>query len=284
MFVPRIFTDMLGIKCPQSSFLKVVETLGFVFLLALVLIAISGCSKTFYGLIRSQPKDASTEPPSTLIKPKIDDNSQSSVLESSNKQPENPSLDKKVSELPKVLDASTKSENSETPSAQKEQTPSQEQKIRPPKRLTGTEQGDFPDEKDQKPGDKPSVPLRVSNQADEDDLSGIEVEERNPKFKKHDHSEYVTKIKNAAIDVANRETDSAYVRMCKHSATDEWSLGVYYIQGKNFYFRTYAWDPIENSWTETFESEKRPSAGLKKHLSFTSAAKKCVALKGNLKD
>lgn len=260
----------------------------YVFTLVLVTALVSGCSSSFIGLLKSKDNPGASTAQSTLIKPKLgDDNpgafdkdkTQGKTISPEAKMETTPQ--KASTEIPEKIEK--KSEISDD----KKSMPTQsgpdlpQESLKPPKRLTGTEQGDFPELKDQKRGDKPLPPLRSKPETDDKDTDGLEEEERNPEFRKHDHSKYVTKIKNSAIDVVNREIDSVHVRMCRNSTTDEWSLGVYFVQGKNYYFRTYVWDPIENIWAEAFESEKRPYAGLKKHLSFSSAGKKCVVLKGS---
>ena len=266
--------------------------------MGLLLVIISGCTKTFSGLIKSSDRSVAQSPQSTLIKPKFDDSEKDKSTsqissEAQTVQPVRNSSDpmkEDIKDSPKEPEPDQKAAVSKQPvpptsaSAVKDNTTQTEDAQKPPKRLTGAEQRDFPEEKDQKRGDKPLQPVRTKQGPDEDEMLGSEIEERNPEFRKHDHSKYVTKIKNAAIDVVNRERDSVYVRMCKHNTTDEWSLGVYFVQGKSYYFRTYVWDPIENLWTETFESEKRPYSGFKNHLSFSSAGKKCVPLKGSDKE
>ena len=244
-------------------------------------VLLSGCSKSIYGLIKSDTKNQTSTPQSTLIKPKLDD---PSPVSDDSQQKTSDSVAKITEVQPKDSDRNPENPRSPNDSAkivpEPLPKPPSEEIPKPPKRLTGIEQGQFPEEKDQKPGDKPPLPLKNTKDSDEDEMLGLE-EERNPSFKKHDHTKYLTTIKNRAIDVVNKEPDSVYARMCRHNTSEEWSLSLYFVQAKNYYFRIYVWDPIENIWAETFESEKRPVTGYKKHLSFSLAGKKCISLKGS---
>lgn len=100
-------------------------------------------------------------------------------------------------------------------------------------------------------------------------------------FKKHDHSKYVSTIRNKAIDKVNQEKNSDYVRVCKDANTDEWSLTFYYRQRQSYYYVTFIWDEIDDKWQESFVSEKRSMSGWKHHLTFSSAGKNCKVLKGS---
>ncbi len=250
--------------------------------LIMLVVLLSGCSNSIYGLIKPDGKNQTSTPQSTLIKPKMDDSppvSHDSQQKSSDgvakiTEGQQEVSDRNLENL-KPPNDSAKIVLEPLPKAPSEEIP------KPPKRLTGTEQGKFPEGKDQKPGDKPALPLKNTKDSDEDEMLGLETEERNPSFKKHDHSRYLTTIKNSAIDMVNKEPDSVYARMCRHNTSEEWSLSLYFVQAKNYYFRIYVWDPIENNWAETFESEKRPVTGYKKHLSFSLAGKKCISLKGS---
>lgn len=250
-------------------------------ILIMAIVLLSGCGKSMFGLLRSEGKSQASNPQSTLIKPKLDDAPASpdpqpmvsDNLEKNMQQPE-PVPEKKPAP-PGLAKDSGNTLPDEPPQAPDKET------AKPPKRLTGIEQGQFPEEKDQKRGDKPALPVRDTKGSGDEEMLGTETEERSPSFKKHDHSKYLTTIKNSAIDVVNKESESVFARMCRHNTSEEWSLYLYFIQGKNYQFRIYVWDPIENLWTETFESEKRPIAGYKKHLSFSSAGKKCISLKGS---
>ncbi len=244
----------------------------------------SGCTKSLFGLIKSDGRNQTSSPQSTLIKPKIDDSpvTQDSLQKASDSIDNNTKSPEKDSNKTPEAPAPAK-DPARKPLDDPPQAPSEEI-VKTPKRLTGAEQGQFPEGKDQKRGDKPALPVRDTKDSDEDEMHGVETEERNPSFKKHDHSKYLTTIKNSAIDVVNKEPDSVYARMCKHNTSEEWSLSLYFVQAKNYYFRIYVWDPIENIWAETFESEKRPIAGYKKHLSFSLAGKKCISLKGSEKE
>jgi hypothetical protein len=100
-------------------------------------------------------------------------------------------------------------------------------------------------------------------------------------FKKHDHVKYVTMIRNKAIDTLNKEPDCDLARLCRDSFTDAWSLTLYMKSGKYYTYTVYAWDEIDGNWVESYKSEKRPLANMKKHLSFSSAGKTCQTLKGS---
>lgn len=244
-------------------------------------VLLSGCGKSMFGLLRSEGKSQASNPQSTLIKPKLDDapappDPQPRVSDNLEKKMQLPEpVPEKKPDPPGLAKDSGNTLADEPPQAPDKET------AKPPKRLTGIEQGLFPEEKDQKRGDKPALPVRDTKGSDDEEMLGTETEERSPSFKKHDHSKYLTTIKNSAIDVVNKESESVFARMCRHNTSEEWSLYLYFIQGKNYQFRIYVWDPIENLWTETFESEKRPITGYKKHLSFSSAGKKCISLKGS---
>ena len=268
-------------KNPNQIFDRLLFHFKMAATLFTAIVLLSGCGRSLLGLLKPDGKSQSSNPQSTLIKPKLDDapalpDSQPKVLDDLEKKPEEPQpVQERNPESARPEKESGKILPDDPP-----QAPAKEI-AKPPKRLTGTEQGQFPEEKDQKRGDKPAQPVRDTKGSEDDEMLGTETEERSPSFKKHDHSKYLTTIKNSAIDVVNKEPDSVYARMCRHNTSEEWSLYLYFTQGKNYHFRIYVWDPIENMWTETFESEKRPVTGYKKHLSFSSAGKKCISLKGS---
>ncbi len=111
-----------------------------------------------------------------------------------------------------------------------------------------------------------------------DDSSGQESQSA---FKKHDHSKYVTMIRNKAIDALNKEPDCDVARLCRNSFTDHWSLTLYVKKGKYYTYTVYTWDEIDGNWVESYTSENRPVETLKKHISFSSAGKTCQTLKGS---
>jgi hypothetical protein len=98
-------------------------------------------------------------------------------------------------------------------------------------------------------------------------------------FKKHDHVEYIQKIKNKAIDLVNKEKDVTFARLCKDSTTEEWSLWIYRSEVKSYRFVTYTWDEVDEKWEESFKSDKRPISGLRHHLNFSTDGKDCKDLK-----
>ncbi len=281
MNVAKTCNRIVGAEHAVSHVFRFVFRLNVLLALSLTLLITTGCGYTLSGLLKSKENDSVSNSQPALIKPKLDNASESELPSDNTREPLNKagSSEGKNSE-PEVSNTKPAFESGKTKSNQGEQEQREEQ-LKPPKRLTGTDQTDFPEEKDQKRGDRPLPPLRSKTDQVDDDLLASEDEVRNPDFKKHDHSKYVTKIKNAALDFINKESDCSYARICRHNTTDEWSLGIYFVQGKNYYFRSYVWDPIENAWTETFESEKKPHTGMRKHLSFSSAGKRCLTLKGS---
>jgi hypothetical protein len=98
-------------------------------------------------------------------------------------------------------------------------------------------------------------------------------------FKKHDHSVYVQLITDKAIEIVSRNPKSTYARMCRNSVTDEWSLSVYFESGPYYTVSVYLWDRIDEKWTKTSDTEKRPSTQFSKSLKFTAVGKECTALK-----
>ncbi|MFH0958050.1 MAG: hypothetical protein V1897_05025, partial [Pseudomonadota bacterium] len=145
------------------------------------------------------------------------------------------------------------------------------------KRLVGIEKGKISPESEQIRGEKPSDVKSKAPDNDDWDKSP----DNTPTFKKHNHQEYVTRIKNLAIDEVNKEPDSFYANICNNSTTDDWTLRIYFRSNKTFSYKSFVWDSIDDKWNRDYESEKRPLNTWKKHLAFASSGKKCKALKGS---
>jgi hypothetical protein len=101
-----------------------------------------------------------------------------------------------------------------------------------------------------------------------------------PLFKKHNHVKYLEKIRDAAKEIVEKQTDSVYARICRDSVIDEWSLSVYYFSGKEYWFQAYKWDEVDEKWQESFKSDKRPITVWKNHVKFSASGKECDTLKG----
>lgn len=100
-------------------------------------------------------------------------------------------------------------------------------------------------------------------------------------FRKHDHSKYVTLIRNKAIDRVNKEKNSDLARLCRDRTTDQWSLTIYRRADKSYSFIYLVWDEIDEKWEESYSADRRPISGWKQHLDFSASGKECKVLKGN---
>lgn len=98
-------------------------------------------------------------------------------------------------------------------------------------------------------------------------------------YKKHDHARYVRLIEDKAREKLKDHRDSSLARMCKDSATDQWTLNIYRKDAKTYSFISYSWDEVDEKWEEIFVSRKQPLARWKSHLDFTAARRKCRMLK-----
>lgn len=281
MNVAKTCKRIVSAEYALSHVFRFVIRLNVLLALSLTLLMTTGCGYTLSGLLKSKEDNNVSKAQPALIKPKLDNSSDSELPADNTREPFNKAGSSDGKDTQSAVSRTKPAVESGRTDSSKSGQEQPEEQLKPPRRLTGVEQTDFPEEKDQKRGDRPLPPLRTKTDQDEDDLLTSEDEARNPYFKKHDHSKYVAKIKNAALDIINKENDCSYARICRHNTTDEWSLGIYFVQGKTYSFRSYVWDPIENTWTETFESEKKPHTGMRKHLSFSSAGKKCLTLKGS---
>jgi hypothetical protein len=121
---------------------------------------------------------------------------------------------------------------------------------------------------------------KSSVDTDSERLPDPEADPWSTPIKKHDHSKYVTALRNKAIDLLNREENVYYARLCKDFATDQWSFTIYYKQQTIFSFIIYTWDEIDQKWVKSLTSDKRPMARFQKHLNFYTAGKECQILKG----
>lgn len=134
-----------------------------------------------------------------------------------------------------------------------------------------------------KRGDKSADPMamRTKQQTDKSETSDLEKPVSNTEpFKKHDHNAYLQKIKSAAIDVVNKIPDSFFARMCKDSITDQWTLHLYFAQGRQYWFISYNWDEVDEKWEESFKSDKRNMSVWKSHVNYSASGKECTILKG----
>ncbi len=129
------------------------------------------------------------------------------------------------------------------------------------------------------PAKLPSTERPAAKKDEPADSSGKASEDADSPFKKHDHAEYIRLIRNKAIDMVNQDGKAAYARVCRDDTTDDWSLNIYHWHGRNYSFVTYAWDEVDQKWVESFVTDKRPVAGWKKHLDFSTAGKDCKVLK-----
>jgi len=155
----------------------------------------------------------------------------------------------------------------------KEQGRDEGSKDKPQKVTIESEKDDarrVPSEKTDPVGkEKPSDP--VSEEQEASDLA----------FKHHDHAKYVAEIRNKAIDQLNKERDVDFVRLCRNTTTDQWSLTMYRRAERSYSFTDYAWNEINLRWEKVFTSDKKPISGWKQHLDFSAAGKECKLLKGS---
>lgn len=126
----------------------------------------------------------------------------------------------------------------------------------------------------------PANPARTAEKSAEKGPSDSAVDE--PRFKKHNHAQYLYEIKKKAIDVVNKHESSAdLVVLCQDSATDQWSLTAYRKDRKSYSFVVYSWDPVDGRFKESMQSGNLPIARWKHHLKFSRSGKKCSVLKGS---
>ena len=251
------------------------SVLIFVFTLLLL-----GCVPSLSKTATSAEKTKSETVGSTLIKPKIvrsaenenvnaptnprnKDNQVASSLDTTSDSPIHTKI-KEIDEKDQNLSPKTLKESPDKDIA--------------PRRLLGKERGKLPAASEQMRGDDPTDVKIAEPREDQ----WKEPEAKVPSFKKHDHQEYVTRIKNLAIDKVNKESDSFYARICNDSTTDDWILTIYFKHNKTFSYKSLVWDSIDGKWDSEYESDKRPMNIWKKHLAFASSGKKCTALKGSV--
>lgn len=250
------------------------------------------------GMRENEPKNSKREPTSSLysrltgflsptqsgsiprlIKPKINDgDSQKSNSDSLNGDQKNRSEDLERESSQKrenPLDVGTGSSQSR----QNEQMASK--RVAPSSELPETV-NDVVTSSDKSMSDKPSSSSSSTSEpsGQKDSRSIISDDSQSP-FRKHDHSKYVSVIRQKAIDKVNADREADFVRICKDSNTDEWTLTLYYRQRTTYRFVTYIWDEIDDKWEESYVSEKRPMTAWKRHISFSSAGKRCEVMKGS---
>ncbi len=273
LMLPKVFFKACCIR-PTSRSL----TFFTVVMLVLSAIILAGCVPTLFRSAKTT--DETTKPKkqeSTLIKPRLSQQpAEPEQSPSNNKQNEVRSDDKSTSKShdeSNSLDVSTAGRNESLTNSKSE---SLNNKEKAPRRLIGVEKGKVPPESEQIKGDKPSDVKTVAP----DDADWMLSDERKPKFKKHDHSKYVKRIKTLAMEALNKEFDPFYATLCSDSTTDEWSLTIYFKKADSFRYKSLIWDPIDDKWEQQYESGNKPLAGWKKHVSFVSADKRCNQLKG----
>lgn len=276
LMLPKVFFKAHCIRpTPRSSTFL---TVGIFVLSAIILI---GCVPTLFRSAKTT--DETTKPKkqeSTLIKPRLSQQpaepEQSPSNNNQDSQNEVRSDDKSTSKShdeSNSLDVSTAGRNESLTNSKSE---SLNNKEKAPRRLIGVEKGKVPPESEQIKGDKPSDVKIVAP----DDADWMLSDERKPKFKKHDHSKYVKRIKTLAMEALNKESDPFYATLCSDSTTDEWSLTIYFKKAASFRYKSLIWDPIDDKWEKQYESGNKPLVGWKKHVSFVSADKQCNQLKG----
>ncbi|MHB8202217.1 MAG: hypothetical protein ACYDHG_00765 [Desulfomonilaceae bacterium] len=275
LMLPKIFRKDYCIRPTSRS-----STFFTVVMLVLSAIILAGCVPTLFRSAKTT--DETTKPKkqeSTLIKPRLSQQpaepEQSPSNNKQNSQNETRSDDKstnKSHDESNSLDVSTAGRNESLTNSKSE---SLDNKEKAPRRLIGVEKGKVPPESEQIKGDKPSDVKTVAP----DDADWMLSDERKPKFKKHDHSKYVKRIKTLAMEALNKEFDPFYATLCSDSTTDEWSLTIYFKKADSFRYKSLIWDPIDDKWEQQYESGNKPLAGWKKHVSFVSADKRCSQLK-----
>lgn len=251
-------------------------------ILSILTITISaGCASKFFKADKTNDKSAKpTKSESTLIKPRLaartNDSSPNSNSEKEKDQPQSKAKDKKGEKSTSesnVLDAHSAKRAQSLPNSGNEGSAGED---KAPKRLVGSEKGKVPPESEQIKGDKPGD-VKMKESKDSDWMTSLD---KQPSFKKHDHTKYVNRIKKLAMDVLKRENKSFYATLCCDSTTEEWSLTIYFKRENSFSYKSLVWDPIDDKWERMYESGSKPLAGWKKHLSYVTSDKRCSLLKG----
>ena len=274
--LPKIFFNAYCIRHTSRS-----STLIAVRIFVLSAIILAGCVPTLFRTSKIAAENTDTKKQeSTLIKPRLAQQTAGSEQAPSNNNQnslnEVRTDDKPISkghDESSSLDVSTAGRKRIRTSPKSE---SSNNKDKAPRRLIGVEKGKVPPESQQIKGDKPSDVKIVAPE----DADWMLSDERKPKFKKHNHSKYVKRIKDLAMEALHKEYDPFYATLCCDSTTDEWSLTIYFKKANNFRYKSLIWDPIDDKWENQYESGNKPLAGWKKHLSFVSADKQCNQLKG----
>ncbi len=272
----KVFYKARRIKSSRSSWAFIKAALFI--LMALIL---AGCVPALFRSAKGPDETASVRKPGeTLIKPKLVQKPRTpeqSETDTSQIAQDGPYGNKKNYGNGRTESTSLDmSEDKNNQSLIKSNPKDSNDKEKVPRQLTGVEKGQVPPESEQIRGDKPSD-VKIKNTDNEDWLIS---DERKPSFKKHDHSKYVNRIKNLAINILNSQSSPFYATLCCDSTTDEWSFTIYFKQSNNFRYNSFIWDPIDDKWEQQYESESKPLTGWKKHVSFVSSGKQCSLLKG----
>jgi hypothetical protein len=101
-------------------------------------------------------------------------------------------------------------------------------------------------------------------------------------LKKFDHAKYFDQLRSDAVELVKKESNSSHAILCRDTITDEWSLSIYRIKDNYFAYVVYVWDEIDEKWTKTHDSERRPLTQMKDHLRLSVVHKECKALKGTI--
>ncbi|MGC8660495.1 MAG: hypothetical protein ACP5U1_15625 [Desulfomonilaceae bacterium] len=273
----KAFHTFRSIKYKQLSLLP---KLAIIFIIAITIL--TGCaSRLFKAEKTDDQKSKSAKTGSALIKPRLtskaDNDSSQQSKKTETKQPQSTEKNKtpdKSTSGSNVPDIQSAGRAGPLRSADSKDLNSED---RASKRLVGPERGKIPPESEQIQGDKPGeVKIKES-----DDNEWMKPEGKQPSFKKHDHTKYVNRIKNLAMNILKRQEKSFYATMCCDSTTEEWSLTIYFKSQNSFRYRSFVWDPIDDKWEQMYESGNKPLSGWKKHLSYSTADKKCTQLGGS---
>ena len=224
LMLPKIFFNAYCIRHTSRS-----STLIAVRIFVLSAIILAGCVPTLFRTAKTTAENTDTKKQeSTLIKPRLAQQTAGSEQTPSNNnqnsQNEVRTDDKPISkghDESSSLDVSTAGRKESATSPKSE---SSNNKDKAPRRLIGVEKGKVPPESQQIKGDKPSDVKIVAPE----DADWMLSDERKPKFKKHNHSKYVKRIKDLAMEALHKESDPFYATLCCDSTTDEWSLTIYF--------------------------------------------------------
>lgn len=271
---------------PQNNRIRVPKllwrsTVAGVVAIVLYGVCLTGCVPAFFSKKPNPIPEPKTDQKAELIKPLIaasvaeDATDKTSAPEPGANKPGN------AERTSETLHSSSKDarESSELSDAlsdrpvQKKQTPGEDSKDRPLRVITKSEKVDAPN--------PPTEKIDLVGKEKSSDPGSEELEATSSAFKKHDHSKYVTDIRNKAIDQLNKEKDADLVRLCRNATTDQWSLTMYHRAERTYSFTDYAWDEVNLKWEKVLSSVKKPRSSWKQHLDFSAAGKECKILKGD---